>query len=105
MVEIDHNMTHCEPNMPQVDESLCNLCGLCVEACPCGAITMGTKGPVFGVPERCRTSLSCDESAGCSCFYMCEEVCPTGAIACAFEIVSAGDSLENGKPRVSKIDP
>jgi len=88
--------------LPQVDESLCNLCGLCVEACPCGAVTMGAKGPVFSVPEKCKSSLSCDEDAGCSCFYMCEEVCPTGAISCAFEIVSGGDSERNERSVVSK---
>jgi len=89
-------MTQCETSLPQVNESLCNLCGLCVEACPCGAITMGAKRPVFSVPERCKSSLSCDEHAGCGCFYMCEEVCPTGAITCAFEIVSATESVETG---------
>ena len=105
MLEISHNMKQCEPNMPKVDESLCNLCGLCAEACPCGAVTMGAQGPVFRVPEKCSSSLNCDEGAGCSCMYMCEEVCPTGAISCAFEIVSAGESVENGKRAVSKPDP
>ena len=70
--------------LPQVDESRCALCGLCVEACPCQAVELGEKGPIFGCPEVCPSSGSCAaESGGCD---SCEEVCPTGAIACAFEI-------------------
>jgi formate hydrogenlyase subunit 6/NADH:ubiquinone oxidoreductase subunit I len=80
--------------LPQVDETRCTLCGLCVEACPCQAIELGEKGPVFACPESCPHTVPCDEALGCSC--LCEEVCPTGAITCAFEIVLEADQSEDG---------
>lgn len=70
--EIEMNDTW---GLPQVDEALCTLCGLCIEACPCGAVEMGGSGPLF----------ACPETDGCWC--LCEEVCPNDAITCAFEIV------------------
>ena len=81
--------THFAP--PQVDESLCTLCGLCVEACPCGAVTLGETGPIFTCPKDiCEDCICAEDDSGC-CFYLCEEVCPTGAISCAFEIVMEED--------------
>jgi len=79
---------------PQVDEARCTLCGLCVEACPCQAIELGEKGPVFACPESCPHTAPCDEALGCSC--LCEEVCPTGAITCAFEIVLEAEQSKDG---------
>jgi len=73
--------------LPQVDESLCTLCELCVQACPCLAIELGERGPVFACPDVCFRVRACN----CTC--LCEEVCPTGAISCAFEIV-LGNSQE-----------
>ena len=75
--------------LPQVDETRCTLCGLCVEACPCQAVKLGEQGPVFTCPESCPHRSTCDEAPDCSC--LCEEVCPTGAITCAFEIVLEAD--------------
>ncbi|RLC91495.1 MAG: hypothetical protein DRI79_02660 [Chloroflexi bacterium] len=69
--------------LPQVDETRCTLCGLCVEACPCHAVKLGEQGPVFACPEACRRA----RAEACDCCCLCEEVCPTGAITCAFEIV------------------
>jgi formate hydrogenlyase subunit 6/NADH:ubiquinone oxidoreductase subunit I len=80
--------------LPQVDETRCTLCGLCVEACPCQAIELGEKGPVFACPESCPHTAPCDEALGCSC--LCEEVCPTGAITCAFEIVLEAEQSKDG---------
>ena len=74
-------------SMPQVDENLCTLCGLCVEACPCHAVELGERGPIFTHPETCCCSLACVEHLDCWC--QCEEVCPTGAISCGFEIVGS----------------
>ncbi|MBM4466826.1 MAG: hypothetical protein FJ014_14960 [Chloroflexi bacterium] len=71
--------------MPQLDESLCNLCGLCVEACPCHAVKLGERGPIFFCPEVCPSLDDCPGGSGGCC--LCEEVCPSGAITCAFEIV------------------
>jgi len=71
--------------LPQIDGTLCTLCGLCLEACPCHAVELGEQGLVFTCPEACPRTFTCAEALDCSC--LCEEVCPTGAIACAFEIV------------------
>ena len=65
--------------LPQVDETLCTLCGLCVEACPCHAVELGERGPIFICPRACVEACE-----GCC---LCEDACPTGAITCAFQIV------------------
>jgi uncharacterized Fe-S center protein len=67
--------------LPQVDETRCTLCGLCVEACCCQAVELVEGRPVFACPDH----PTCNGTSDCFC--LCEEVCPTGAIACAFEIV------------------
>ena len=78
-------MKQTNPAMPQLDEHLCTLCGLCVEACPCHAVELGERGPVFACPEACLHA----SAETCDCCCLCEEVCPTGAITCAFEIVGS----------------
>ena len=75
--------------LPQVDETRCNLCGLCVEACPCHAVELGEQGPIFSCPEVCLCLRTGGEAFDCCC--LCEEVCPTGAITCAFGIVLEAD--------------
>jgi formate hydrogenlyase subunit 6/NADH:ubiquinone oxidoreductase subunit I len=82
--------------LPQVDETRCTLCGLCVEACPCQAVKLAEQGLVFTCPESCPHTLTCAEPLGCSC--LCEEVCPTGAIACPFEIVFETDQDKEATP-------
>jgi len=82
--------------LPQVDETLCTLCGLCVEACPCHAVKLEKQEPVFACPEACPGHCTDAEALDCSC--LCEEVCPTGAIACAFEIVLEADQGEEAMP-------
>ncbi len=69
--------------IPQINQELCNLCGLCVEACSCHSVEMGDQGPVF----RCADddTVKCVDESRCHC--LCEEVCPTGAIECSYEIV------------------
>jgi formate hydrogenlyase subunit 6/NADH:ubiquinone oxidoreductase subunit I len=76
--------------LPQIDETRCTLCELCVEVCPCDAVELGEQGPILSCPAICPIPDTCIASAnGCR---LCEEVCPTGAITCAFEIVlEAGD--------------
>jgi len=69
-----------------------------VEACPCQAVELGERGPVFTCPEACSHQFTCAEVFGCNC--LCEEVCPTGAISCAFEIVleaERGRRMEDGE--------
>lgn len=73
--------------LPVVDHELCDRCGLCVEACPCGAIEMTDKGPVFTCGDVCLKSSGCPSECG----LVCEEVCPTGAISCSFEIIMEDD--------------
>lgn len=88
--ETSAQATHAHHAIPRVDDALCNLCGLCVEACPCGALTLGDTGPVFDClrsgPER---EMACWDTCE-GCLYQCEEVCPTGAISCEFSIVDGG---------------
>ena len=72
-----------EKKMLQVDDRRCTLCGLCVEACRCHAVTLGEQGPVFACPDACLPA----QTDTCNCICLCEEVCPTGAITCALDIV------------------
>jgi formate hydrogenlyase subunit 6/NADH:ubiquinone oxidoreductase subunit I len=82
--------------LPQVDQTLCTLCGLCVEACPCHAVKLGEQGLVFTCPESCPCHCTGTEAPDCIC--LCEEVCPTGAITCAFEIVLETDQGREAAP-------
>jgi len=70
--------------LPDVDETRCTLCGLCVQACPCHAVQMADGGPIFFCPEVCPNDGACAELGGCC---LCEEACPSGAITWAYEIV------------------
>jgi Fe-S-cluster-containing hydrogenase component 2 len=79
---------------PQLDEQLCDRCGLCVAACPCGAIELQEQGVLFTCPDVCATAVA----EACDCGGVCEEVCPTGAISVAFEIVLG----EGEKPKAAK---
>jgi 4Fe-4S ferredoxin len=61
--------------MPVVDQELCNLCGLCVEVCHCGALLLAGD------------SIVVVETMECGYCTECEVVCPTGAIRCPYEII------------------
>ncbi len=61
--------------LPEIDRSLCDRCGLCVEQCPTGAAEMGPEGPFIARPETCTYCAVCDT------------ICPQGAIVCPYEIV------------------
>ena len=61
--------------MPEVDMAKCNLCGLCVEVCKCGAIVIRGQVVIFIQTEAC---------GWCA---ICEAVCPTGALTCPYEII------------------
>jgi MinD superfamily P-loop ATPase len=61
--------------MPHIDESRCEGCGLCVGVCRCGALVL-ENGMVRVLPV--------DSCGWCG---LCELVCPTGAITCPYEIV------------------
>jgi uncharacterized Fe-S center protein len=65
--------------MPEVNQAKCNLCGLCVEICKCGAITL------LG------DTVSLIETEECHWCTLCEAICPTGALTCSFEIIIEDD--------------
>jgi len=54
----------------KIDETKCDACGICVEACPVDILRMDEKGEkaVIKYPDDCRTCYTCDVN------------CPTGAI-------------------------
>jgi MinD superfamily P-loop ATPase len=61
--------------MPEINQDKCNLCGLCIEICRCGAIIL-----VDNV-------VSLIETEECHWCTLCEAICPTGALTCSFEII------------------
>jgi formate hydrogenlyase subunit 6/NADH:ubiquinone oxidoreductase subunit I len=75
--------------LPKLDDTLCTLCGLCVDACACQAVTLGDHGPVFACSDACPYPDPSTQSCDCHC--LCEEVCPTGAITWEFDIVLGPD--------------
>jgi MinD superfamily P-loop ATPase len=61
--------------MPLIDQQKCNLCGLCISVCACGAIVLVNN------------IVTIIETEDCHWCTICEAVCPTAALTCAFEIV------------------
>ena len=61
--------------MPEIDTTKCNGCGLCVSACYCGALKL---------VDNVITVIETEKCGWCT---QCEAVCPVNAIRCAFEIV------------------
>ena len=70
--------------LPQVDETRCERCGLCVEVCPYHAVQLGDRAPQFSCPEA---GVSAGVYAEMGIYCLCEEACPSGAISWPFEIV------------------
>lgn len=70
---------------PRVDLSVCSACGLCVIACPAGAV-----GIAF-VDDR--SWMPTFDGARCVRCFDCEMACPDGAIEVPFEIVEEEFSL------------
>ena len=52
----------------EVDKDICTGCGVCVDMCPMGAISM-------------RDNVACVDSETCSGCGVCEDECPVGAIS------------------------
>jgi len=54
--------------MPWIDEERCTACGICVDECPVGTITLPEGEKAFIVEEDC---IRCGK---------CHEVCPSDAV-------------------------
>ncbi|MEE8391902.1 MAG: 4Fe-4S binding protein [Anaerolineae bacterium] len=61
--------------LPEINLSLCNRCGICVERCPTDAAEMGADGPFIARPSDCTYCALCDT------------ICSQEAITCTFEII------------------
>ena len=61
--------------MPIIDSTKCNGCGLCISVCSCNGLVMVDRVVIVVKTEECDWCT------------LCEAVCPTGAISCPFEIV------------------
>ena len=74
--------------LPEIDASLCNGCGTCVEACPEDALAIvdGVAALVEGIED-------------CSYCGACEAACPIGAIGCPYEIVLEEQANQEGRRR------
>ena len=62
-------------DMPIIDQEKCQLCGLCVSVCACGALA---------IVDNVVKAVKMDDCRWCT---LCELVCPYGAISCPYEIV------------------
>jgi len=71
---------------PQVDEERCSRCGRCAAVCPCQAITLRKRAPVFSCPALCPRPDTCAAALEGCCLG--EEIYPTGAVSRAFEIIA-----------------
>ena len=76
-------------NRPHVDKARCTLCGICVEACPCHAISLSTRAGeqvlVFNCPTDCDHHCRHARYGDFACLG--EELCPYKAISWEFDIV------------------
>ncbi len=61
--------------MPIIDREKCQVCGLCVSVCVCGALI---------IVDNTVKVIEVDECRWCT---LCELVCPNGAITCPFDII------------------
>jgi MinD superfamily P-loop ATPase len=66
-------------DMPQIIESKCDGCGLCVEICDCRIISLVDNKATIIPDEKC---------GGCRRWCtLCEDICPQKAIYCSFDVV------------------
>ena len=60
--------------LPEIDNTKCTVCGLCVEVCPEKVLSIDTGTLTFANPESC---TMCAE---------CEGVCPENAVRVYYQI-------------------
>jgi thioredoxin reductase (NADPH) len=61
--------------VPLIDPTRCDGCGLCLRACPTGALALHGDKAIVAYPEAC-------DYTG-----LCEMICPQQAILRPFEVV------------------
>jgi ferredoxin len=79
-----------EPSRPRIDGAICDGCGLCVQACPAGGLSLRE-----GVAEIA-------EDADCSFCGECEVACIAGAIVRVFRIEFAAGAAAP-EPKASSV--
>jgi len=60
--------------MPEIRKDVCTLCGVCVERCQQGALSIANEHVAL-------------DASKCSYCGDCEGICPVGAIALPYEII------------------
>jgi len=75
-----------EQPVPIIDPACCTGCGLCVKACPTGALAMSGSRAVVARPAACEYTGDC------------ERICPMQAIRRPFQIVFVSE-LSKGDRR------
>jgi ferredoxin len=73
---------------PRVDITLCIRCGLCIQNCPQGAISMTYEGPWI-------------DSRKCKSCGQCIEICPRGAIRIP---ITASELMEEVRGITRRVD-
>ncbi len=74
---------------PMLQVELCTGCGLCTEACPCGAARLDGDRPIFACERCCTGQANCAACRGG--FYPCQLVCESDAIQISFAIQHGSD--------------
>lgn len=61
-------------DLPEINQTKCVACGICVDACPQNVLEILADQLVFAHPRKCTY---------CG---ICGEICPQNAVTCSYEI-------------------